>query len=73
MISLCRSCSIINRIPLVLKYSYAVILLQIKTPAQLEAAFSFFSTTGLENFELKEFEQSCGVGMRKQLIICTFW
>lgn len=36
--------------------------MQIKTPAQLEAAFSFFATTGSENFKLEEFEQACGVG-----------
>jgi hypothetical protein len=36
--------------------------LQIKTPAQLEAAFSFLSSTASESFELKEFEEACGVG-----------
>ncbi|CAK7326604.1 unnamed protein product [Dovyalis caffra] len=36
---------------------------KIKTPAQLEAAFSFLSTTASESFELKEFEEACGVGV----------
>ncbi|KAF3431890.1 hypothetical protein FNV43_RR26626 [Rhamnella rubrinervis] len=36
---------------------------KIKTSAQLEAAFSFFSTTGPENFKLNEFEEACGVGV----------
>ncbi|BBG94480.1 glutamine-tRNA ligase, putative / glutaminyl-tRNA synthetase, putative / GlnRS, putative [Prunus dulcis] len=36
---------------------------KIKTPAQLEAAFSFFATTGPENFKLSEFEEACGVGV----------
>lgn len=37
--------------------------LQIKTPAQLEAAFSFFAALGSEDFKLDEFEEACGVGM----------
>lgn len=37
--------------------------LQIKTTAKLEAAFTFFSNTGPENFKLNEFEEACGVGM----------
>lgn len=41
---------------------YTVSLFQIKTPAQLEAAFSFFATTGPEYFKLSEFEEACGVG-----------
>lgn len=36
--------------------------LQIKTPAQLEAAFAFFANTGSEDFKLNEFEEACGVG-----------
>ncbi|KAJ6983872.1 hypothetical protein NC653_026632 [Populus alba x Populus x berolinensis] len=34
-----------------------------KTPAQLEAAFSFLSSTASESFELKGFEEACGVGV----------
>ncbi|KAJ6901132.1 hypothetical protein NC652_027043 [Populus alba x Populus x berolinensis] len=34
---------------------------RIKTPAQLEAAFSFLSSTASESFELKGFEEACGV------------
>ncbi|KDP29433.1 hypothetical protein JCGZ_18354 [Jatropha curcas] len=34
---------------------------KIKTPAQLEAAFSFLSRTASESFKLNEFEEACGV------------
>lgn len=47
--------------------------LQIKTPAQLEAAFSFFASTGSENFEVDEFEEACGVGMMKWALILTHY
>ncbi|XP_057477930.1 glutamine--tRNA ligase [Actinidia eriantha] len=46
--------------PTLLQY---IISSKIKTPAQLEAAFSFFSTTGSENFKINEFEETCGVGV----------
>lgn len=46
--------------PTLLKY---IVSSKIKTPAQLEAAFSFFASTGPENFQLKEFEKACGVGV----------
>ncbi|KAK6931522.1 Glutamyl/glutaminyl-tRNA synthetase, class Ib, catalytic domain [Dillenia turbinata] len=46
--------------PKLLEY---IVSLKIKTPAQLEAAFSFFSSTASENFEVKEFEEACGVGV----------
>ncbi|XP_057961935.1 glutamine--tRNA ligase isoform X2 [Malania oleifera] len=46
--------------PVLLQY---VVSSKIKTPAQLEAAFSFFSNTGLENFKLNEFEEACGIGV----------
>ncbi|KDP42069.1 hypothetical protein JCGZ_01857 [Jatropha curcas] len=36
---------------------------KIKTPAQLEAAFSFLSRTASESFKLNEFEEACGVGV----------
>ncbi|KAJ4709921.1 Glutamine--tRNA ligase [Melia azedarach] len=36
---------------------------KIKTPAQLEAAFSFFASTGSEEFSVNEFEEACGVGV----------
>lgn len=48
--------------------SHAIDHMQIKTPAQLEAAFSFFATTGSENFKLNEFEEACGVGITNLLI-----
>lgn len=44
--------------------------LQIKTPAQLEAAFSFFANTGSEDFKLNEFEEACGVG--KKFFLCYY-
>ncbi|KAJ6689647.1 hypothetical protein OIU85_006003 [Salix viminalis] len=40
-----------------------IVSTKIKTPAQLEAAFSFLSSTASESFELKEFEEACGVGV----------
>ncbi|XP_034689551.1 glutamine--tRNA ligase, cytoplasmic-like [Vitis riparia] len=46
--------------PTLLQY---IVSSKIKTPAQLEAAFSIYSSIGSENFELKEFEESCGVGI----------
>ena len=36
--------------------------LQIKTPAQLDAAVSFFDNHAPEDFKLNEFEEACGVG-----------
>lgn len=45
------------------------VLLQIKTPAQLEAAFSFFATTGSETFKVNDFEEACGVGMTWKFIL----
>jgi len=44
--------------------------LQIKTPAQLEAAFAFFASTGPEDFKLNEFEEACGVG--KHFCLCDY-
>ncbi|CAL5399677.1 unnamed protein product [Camellia sinensis] len=46
--------------PTLLQY---IVSLKIKTPAQLEAAFSFFATTGSENFKINELEEACGVGV----------
>lgn len=39
-------------------------------PAQLEAAFSFFSAAGQEDIKLNEFEDACGVGM---IILLFTW
>lgn len=36
--------------------------LQIKTPAQLDAAVSFFDKNSPEDCKLNEFEEACGVG-----------
>ncbi|THG14171.1 hypothetical protein TEA_000747 [Camellia sinensis var. sinensis] len=46
--------------PTLLQY---IVSSKIKAPAQLEAAFSFFATTGSENFKINEFEEACGVGV----------
>lgn len=46
--------------PILLKY---VTSNKIKMPAQLEAAFSFFSAAGQEDIKLNEFEDKCGVGV----------
>ncbi|KAL9255172.1 Glutamine--tRNA ligase-like protein [Drosera capensis] len=40
-----------------------IVSLKIKTPAQLEAAFSFFSSIGTEEYIMAEFEKACGVGI----------
>ncbi|CAI0552929.1 unnamed protein product [Linum tenue] len=46
--------------PVLLEY---VVSSKIKTPAQLEAAFSFLSNTASESLHVKEFEEACGVGI----------
>lgn len=46
-------------------FSHTFWFLQIKTPAQLEAAFSFLSITGSDDFKSKEFDEACGVGKTK--------
>ncbi|XP_048136448.1 glutamine--tRNA ligase, cytoplasmic isoform X2 [Rhodamnia argentea] len=46
--------------PTLLEY---IVSSKIKTTAQLDAAFSFFSHTGSESFKLHEFEEACGVGV----------
>lgn len=51
--------SLVHR-PTLLEY---VVSSKIKTPAQLEAAFSFFAAIGSEDFKLDEFEEACGVGV----------
>ncbi|XP_050221501.1 glutamine--tRNA ligase, cytoplasmic isoform X1 [Mercurialis annua] len=40
-----------------------IVSAKIKTPAQLEAAFSFLSNTASESFNSNEFEEACGVGV----------
>ncbi|KAM7487651.1 hypothetical protein LguiB_025135 [Lonicera macranthoides] len=50
--------------PTLLKY---IVSSKIKTPAQLEAAFSFLTVTGAENFKVNEFEAACGVGVEVSL------
>ncbi|GAB2222750.1 hypothetical protein Droror1_Dr00016874 [Drosera rotundifolia] len=39
------------------------LLYTIKSPAQLDAAFSFFPSVGSEEFSLVEFEEACRVGV----------
>ncbi|KAH9626827.1 hypothetical protein KSS87_002472 [Heliosperma pusillum] len=40
-----------------------VVASKIKTPAQLDAAFSFFSSIGPDKFDPNDFEKACGVGV----------
>ncbi|KAL9238975.1 hypothetical protein vseg_013338 [Gypsophila vaccaria] len=40
-----------------------VVSSKIKTPAQLDAAFAFFSSIGPEKFDASDFEKACGVGV----------
>ncbi|KAI8539091.1 hypothetical protein RHMOL_Rhmol09G0154100 [Rhododendron molle] len=51
--------SLVHR-PTLLEY---IVSSKIKTPAQLEAAFSFFATTGSETFKVNDFEEACGVDL----------
>lgn len=46
--------------PTLLNY---VITSKVKTPAQLEAAFSFLAATASDNFKTLDFEAACGVGI----------
>ncbi|XP_038693600.1 glutamine--tRNA ligase, cytoplasmic [Tripterygium wilfordii] len=46
--------------PTLLQY---IVSSKIKTPAQLDAAFSFFLGIGPGNLKLDEFEEACGVGI----------
>ncbi|KAG4202205.1 hypothetical protein ERO13_A05G321600v2 [Gossypium hirsutum] len=50
--------------PKLLEY---VVSSKIKTPAQLEAAFSFLSNVASEEFKRNEFEEACGVGVEVSL------
>ena len=47
--------------------------MQIKTTAQLDAALSFFGATASEDFKLNEFEEACGVGMKKKEHSLTYF
>lgn len=40
------------------------LLLQIKTPAQLEAAFLFLSPIASDSLKVDDFEAACGVGKK---------
>ncbi|XP_073035799.1 glutamine--tRNA ligase, cytoplasmic-like [Primulina eburnea] len=46
--------------PTLLKY---IVSSKVKSPAQLEAAFSFFAATASDSFEVDDFEAACGVGV----------
>ncbi|EYU33108.1 hypothetical protein MIMGU_mgv1a018809mg, partial [Erythranthe guttata] len=50
--------------PTLLKY---IISSKIKTPAQLEAAFSFLSTTASDKLNVDDFEAACGIGVEISL------
>ncbi|XP_043695013.1 glutamine--tRNA ligase [Telopea speciosissima] len=56
--------------PTLLQY---VVSSKIKTPAQLEAALSYFGNVGLDEFPVSEFEEVCGVGVEvsAEEIECT--
>ncbi|XP_042477926.1 glutamine--tRNA ligase, cytoplasmic [Macadamia integrifolia] len=41
----------------------SVVSSKIKTPAQLEAAFSYLGNVGPDEFPVNEFEEACGVGV----------
>ncbi|OMP08113.1 Glutamyl/glutaminyl-tRNA synthetase, class Ib [Corchorus olitorius] len=51
--------AIVHR-PKLLEY---VVSSKIKSPAQVEAAFSFLSNVASDNFKQSEFEEACGVGV----------
>ncbi|PKA63404.1 Glutamine--tRNA ligase [Apostasia shenzhenica] len=44
-----------------------IVSLKIKSPAQLDAAFLFLTNVGTESFDLKDFEEACGVGVEVSL------
>ncbi|KAL0396773.1 UNVERIFIED_CONTAM: Glutamine--tRNA ligase, cytoplasmic [Sesamum calycinum] len=50
--------------PTLLKY---IVSSKIKTPAQLEAAFSFLSATASDDLKIDDFEAACGVGVEVSL------
>ncbi|GMI90164.1 ovule abortion 9 [Hibiscus trionum] len=50
--------------PKLLEY---VVSSKIKTPAQLEASFSFLSNVASDDFKQEEFEEACGVGVEVSL------
>ncbi|KAL6529220.1 Glutamine--tRNA ligase, cytoplasmic [Orobanche gracilis] len=50
--------------PTLLKY---VVSAKIKTPAQLEAAFSFLAVTASDDLNVDDFEAACGVGVEVSL------
>ncbi|KAK4430229.1 Glutamine--tRNA ligase, cytoplasmic [Sesamum alatum] len=50
--------------PTLLKY---IVSSKIKTPAQLEAAFSFLAATASDDLKIDDFEAACGVGVEVSL------
>ncbi|KAL0446863.1 UNVERIFIED_CONTAM: Glutamine--tRNA ligase [Sesamum latifolium] len=50
--------------PTLIKY---IVSSKIKTPAQLEAAFSFVAATASDNLNVVDFEAACGVGIEVSL------
>ncbi|KZV38221.1 glutaminyl-tRNA synthetase-like [Dorcoceras hygrometricum] len=51
--------SLVHR-PTLLKY---IVSSKVKSPAQLEAAFSFLAATASDSFKIDDFEAACGVGV----------
>jgi glutaminyl-tRNA synthetase len=45
---------------------FLYVTIQIKSPAQLDAALSFLSNVGPEYLDIGKFEEACGVGMLLQ-------
>ncbi|KAK4760622.1 hypothetical protein SAY87_005515 [Trapa incisa] len=57
--------------PTLLQY---IVSSKIKTPAQLDAAFLFFTNTASEKFNLSTFEEACGVGVEvtvEEIEVCV--
>ncbi|XP_020572531.1 glutamine--tRNA ligase [Phalaenopsis equestris] len=50
--------------PTLLEY---IVTLKIKSSAQLDAAFTFLVNVGPDNYQLKDFEEACGVGVEISL------
>nr|XP_016513098.1 PREDICTED: glutamine--tRNA ligase-like [Nicotiana tabacum] len=51
----------LNHRPTLLQY---IVSTKIKTPAQLEAAFTFLAATASGNLNTQEFDEACGVGKK---------
>lgn len=50
---------------MIININIHLLIWQIKTPAQVEAAFAFLTVTGSEDLDISKFEEACGVGIFK--------